>query len=841
MVITEKESQLKFERQLESEERTLVFESETKGKQTKVRYWSDFTLEITGKLARGFLRLPRFIQEFIDLSAKRTIIPQALVQTMTNKQKPCQVVIAQHLVNGKILGYKLFDQLPPGERITTKHNTGKEVSVVLFCEEHHFRDSFFAVKDFVTKGFPFSFLKELFDNHTQRNYFNETEKISLIQKIVKILSTEKKPIYSLFNDQIKIYDDEVLAVELITDSNKKQITIPSIIDALILGNAKRITFLRSNHITSSTIQRNGYHVGISTFLKGDRIQILWSNEIVKTSNFITLCKLMEKEKMGDYRIFYALAHLQHRYDFTTIFSVFSVKLKKKEGLPLLKEHAQTSKHHDKKLEHKLESLFTKPLDNVFITFKEALLSDIPRQNQKIVDWFLVPNSPSELAIAVELRTLKSHSYRTRILQRTIDEYAKLSSSLLSVGYWVVVVNWLVTDRWLYYARNRGIILLGSNDITKMTCISDFLLRVKEVHTLFSTFSVFQKQQEEKATALLNKWLEQQFIPCKDIPQYAFYLQLQIQFVKNLLTFYQVMDNVDVNNRYHDHHPILIDNPQSLMKLHEDLSTDSSRIIIEEELDSCKKTLKKLTLQSQEQNIITEKAVVRRRETKDVSLLRLLAEDLSNLLSMRQHWGLLQPLGVRLYHNSENQGHFFAEYIYRLLIAEGLVVIRHVILKDSYLHPEIDFVVFNPSYPLAFLQKFLLSCTDKSSIDYKALKVHLNIKYLELDHLTSITETMGFLFVLVNDENESVARQFKREITRVTLQDNKVKIIIINEKQLKDFQIKISNKMYCHREVSFESIYIVKTFFSSFALYIYRKITIELKIRERRIPQIFSLP
>ena len=829
MIADERSVSLEIIDKMDNKTRKIIFETKTKN--IRMRYWSDYTIELKGTIKRdGLIHPPKSIQEFISFTDKQAQIIPALLK-LDNEKKLVSLKISKHFVKGSVVGYNIRNLFSNETKILTSKNHGKKVHIFLLCKKQQCTTFYTTMIDFSENDLPFAYLQELIDNSYLRNLFSETEKIDLIKLTIKVLTTRKLPIYNIDYDQITIYDDDVIVADFIVEPHTTTICIPQFLATLLFKEGERVIFLRDNYLATSSICRTDYSVQIFSHLKGRHIRILWGSGLQRTAHFNRFCQLMKQEQKGDYRLLYALANLHHREDFPEILSTFSSFFLNKQKFPLLQEHAITSYHYDLELEKMLQAIFARDIRDEVFVFKEALLSDTLRTTQKIVDWYLVPKNSTHQPIFIELKTIKNHHYRTRKLQRAIDEYDQLRRALPEAGIPVIVFNWTITKRWRYYALSRGVVLLGTSDIIKMHSLTNFFSRIQQVLNLFTDYDAFLIQQQACATSLVKNWLAIGQIPFQDIPKYSFYLQLQIQIVKNLLTYYQVMNDADATNRYHDHQPILITNPQALQRLHQDIIYGKLEIILMEELHHCKLRLHKLPEQSFHQPLFISNKIIRRRETFNLTLLSQLEKDLKILLAMRPYWGALQLLGVRLYHQGNNQGSFFATKIYEFFQQRGFPLARHAILKDSYLHREIDLVVFNPSQHDTYFQKILISCTDKSTIQANAIQAHLRYKLRELCHLTDSLHCPGALFVLVNDQNYSSAMQIQKTFSTQHDQAKQITMIVIKREDLES-PMKLTELIKCHREVSFESIYIVKRFLGGFVIYVYRKITVKVKIERR---------
>jgi len=201
-----------------------------------------------------------------------------------------------------------------------------------------------------------------------------------------------------------------------------------------------------------------------------------------------------------------------------------------------------------------------------------------------------------------------------------------------------------------------------------------------------------------------------------------------------------------------------------------------------------------------------------------------------LYSHRKYWASLEPLRVKLYSHSKNKGQLFEQLVYQILRANGHKVIRNVVVRIGPIPQEIDLISFYFDTLEGFTTQFLISCTDKSTIKTESLKTNILLKFYLLDQLVKYHQPdyLGLLFVYVPEVQAEFMDQLVDEFQEIV--SEKIDIIFIG-KTTSTLRSVISDK--CRREVSFESIYILKRFFGGFILYVYRKITIKIDITEMK--------
>ncbi|TET27947.1 MAG: hypothetical protein E3J70_10770 [Candidatus Heimdallarchaeota archaeon] len=808
---------------------SLIYDYGSK-KNTRVYFWSDNSITIKAIVKNGFIRLPKNLANFAEIA---TDVPFDALLKINDAIQKIELIVRERRVKGKLFAFLIREF---GKKtILTKKNHGTEIQLIISTNVFKFTNLLKTIEQFVQDGGHSKSLYKFLEEPIIANKFTREEKINWIKLKNRIQNKRPKADIEikLATEQILLFEDDDIAAQFIVAKNSEIIALPLFLDQLLVHTNSKICYIRDDVLSSSLVRETEYNKSFSSSIHGESIVILCGGGTTKTKLYTTLLSFNKKYDISDGRFYLGLVSLAARKDFTLILDLIESLIKRNRVLPIIREQVMTTAHIDRTFEQRVHSLFSDlPLAKIFV-FKEALLLSKTGDYQKIVDWFLVFGEENNQSFTIELKTLSNFDHKTKKLKQTIAEYSYLLEKIPEARTPVIIINWNINKRWRDYASQFGLIILDNTDIMNLETFRDFQKQL-EIYVQQYLISPEKKKQyyNKQSTKLIKKTLQLGVMSRSAIRRYSSYLGLTIKIVKNLLTFYQIMDDVDVNNRYHDHRPILIDNPENLLQLHERLLTEGTAVVIEEELAHCTKRLAKVRANPQLANSSTSK-ISRRRETYEISKLQELNQHLSCLLTLQEHWSKLQPLGVKLYFQSSNDGQPFEELVYDSLKKEGYQVIRNVSLRIGRVSQEIDLLAFSFGLEGELAHRCIISCTDKSSISFVNLKKNIELKYYKLHSLVKVfaSDYTGILFVLVRDLHLPNIQELLQELQR--LATSRVEIIVIGKKQI------ISGKpssIKCHREVSFESIYIERRLFGWFILYIYRKITIKterVEIKKRR--------
>ncbi len=793
---------------------------------TKITFYGDDSIEITGTICKYGIYLPKTFSKFVNISLMKNAQAEVNVET---ELFSVLIIIKEKRANNQLKNYMLREKNI--KTILRVENVGKTATINIPLISSYTTKLYKSIKRFVQQGFDYNYLKGIIESNIS-SQFSMNQLISIIKNYSQILSDSKTPITTIsFNDDcLSFYEDNFLAVELVVPENKKQITLPKILSELLLTKkSTQVLIARDFNLQFVTMRKEEYSVVCNSKIKGKFMQIFWFSDLEKPPLYDKLITIMKTDTNLDSRFYYQFINLQNYENFSKLSHKLIALYNQGFILPLIQINAQKSFHKDAVCENHLNSIIknSSSKDGI-IYFREAKLVNKTASSSKIVDWFILfcPNNEIK-RITIELRTLENFKYTTRKLQQAITEYSQLRKAIPEIDLSVIIVNWPLTTKWLKYAYNFGVILLDINELFKLTNLADFIAKVETSEKQMQMKFIQKITQQTEAIEFVQKWLTIGQIPYRDISHYASLTGFQIQHIKNLLTYFQVMANVDVNNRYHNHLPVIIDNPTGLLQVHNHLKNKNTAIIIEEELSYCQKRIKKIVDSPQKLN--NNSAVTRRRETYDLSLLKALESDLALLLNMHPFWDELQPIGVRLYHGLRDEGTLFLNFLYDYFSGLGLQVVRYVNLLICNRSREIDLLAFVPSKTNNEFAPLLVSATNKSSINSKGLLTHLNCKFLEIADIVHYCGVEGLLAILLKDITEEIITK----LTRLVESSNAKISILLIENSIVMKKVMISTTKYkCHREVSFESIYIVEQFFGDFILYSYRKIMLKIIWREK---------
>jgi Holliday junction resolvase len=812
--------------------KTLVYQLGLRSR-TQVFFWSDGSITIEGRCKKNAFRIPRKIKSFVSFQLHKPIL--ALL-SIDNQTIAIEISIKERRVKGKLLAY-LIREVEKKE-FFIKENKGKEIRLFITAEHFQHTELFETIQNFVHEGGDCTSIQKLLEESLISNKLSPKEKINWLKNYQYYLTRELSPEVSISfaDEKIKLFNDPIVAAQ-IEISGKKTVYFSYFIDELLLQNDSHLYYLRDNTLFTNSVIQGEYGKSLTTSFTAPLIILFWGEAVQKTKSFFQIMQLKKEHNITDPRVYFGLNVINNRNDAISLYELIENLASNHQILPLIREHVMTSTHADEKFEHLVQSLLSECtlLPNYFL-FEEGLLASKDGAYQKIVDFFLITNIETPQWYSIELKTLENFHYKTLKLKRTIAEYSYLHDHIPEAGIPVIIVNWSVSRRWRDYASNFGQLLLDVNDINQMENLSDFVQTLQNYTARF-LFPKIPRQQlyYQRATKLVNDWLETRRIPWDEIGSYSNYMGFTIDSIKQLLTKYQVMSNIDVVNRYHDHKPVIVDNPQALKELHTQLLQEGTALVLKEELDYCRQQIKKVKANPQIDEQYTSRSVTRRRQTHDLPKLQALEQNLVLLLSMQPYWGLLEPLVVRLYHHSENEGREFEEAISKILQSIGYQVIRHTALRIGRRNQEVDLIayLFQPSNQL--LHRCIISCTDKSSINSQSLRKFVQIKYQVLATVIKALDYTydGILFVLVSQSHSSIINDLSDFFE--THSHSSIRVIFIYADEI-EHKTAILEKY--NREVSFESIYILKRKESVLIIKIairIRKMRL-IRKRKKRFPQ-----
>ncbi len=818
--------------------RYLVYKFGLKGS-TDVLFWSDGTVTLTGIVKEGFIAVSWRVSQFIELKIDSPL--EAIINAGQDSIH-CNLIIRKRTVNGKPVSYLIYEIAD--KNILKKSNKGKKVSIEFLTEYFPFTPLLQTISGYTNKGGnPESLRLFLEEPHIAKKTSTKT-KIAFISKLILHLTKNPVPkieIPLLSGETLTLFDDPVIAVQFTTNATSTSITLPKALDYFLTEKDPFIFWLRNDVLIVSKIYFQDYGKSITVSSHGKVITLLWGGGLVKPKCHSKLIDIIENHPEAERNHYLGLLQLSHRPDYHLLQETFYSFIEGNLYLPIMKENAQTSKHADELFAQKVQDILIKsPQTNSFL-FEEAKLNSFTTNFHKIVDWFLVLTNPILKCYTFELRTLTNFDHKTKKLKQTIAEYAYLHEQIPEAGQPVIIVNWIITEQWRYYAGLFGIVLLDKQNIETINSFQDFLNRLLcyQNRYLYKHKSL-KIANIQNASQLISKALAQRFISREMIQQYSKYLEITIDSFKSLLTFFPVMNTAEAINRYHDKKSIIIDNLEQLLQLHHQLISGRTDVIVEEELVFCQKRLAKSSA-NPDLALHSHSVINRRRWTYNIPQLQFLADNLSLLYSFRTHWSPLEPLRINLYTDTKNDGRYFEELVYRLLQANGYQTIRNVVVRIGPVSQEIDLVSFNLDASNRVQQRILISCTDKSTIQKSALKGNIKLKFYSLLQIVKyhLYAYQGLLFVYVPNTLDDYLDELIEDFQELVSED--IDIIFVGKEE---FTLRSVSSSNCHREVSFESIYIVGRFFNSFTLYVYRKITIRLEIiekkkrREKRLIRVF---
>lgn len=802
---------------------------------TEIFFWSDRTITINAIIKQGFVSVSWRVNQFIELKADS---PLEAIISIGQERVQCNLIIRKRVVNLKLVSYFIYEMAE--EKFLKKQNKGKDISIEFLAEDFAITPLLRAISRYAKKGGNPETLRIFLEEPLIAKKTSTKTKIDYINRLILLLNKYPDPKIDIplpSGESLTLFEDSIIAVQITVNESATVISLPRALDPLLTKETPYIFSLRSGVLHVSKIYFNDYGKTISVISPGKVISLLWGGCLVKPEFYSKLISSLENNPEANSKLYLGLLQLSHRPDYIMLQDTFFSFIEKKSFLPIMHEYAQTSKHIDEQFAQEVQDILTCSSEPTSFLFEEALLHSFTSSFHKIVDWFLVLTDQDFRCFTFEIKTLKNFDHKTKKLKQVIAEYAYLHRQIPEAGLPIIVINWETTDDWRYYAGLFGLVLLDKQDIEAVNSFPDFLNRILQYkNTYLHTHKHLKTTNLHQASQIITQALEKGFINCEMIQKYSNYVEITIDSFKNLLTFFQVMNDAKAINRYHDNKSVLVDNPARLLQLHHRLLYGGTDILIEEEFAFCQKRLAK-SLDNPELALRLESTVTRRRWTYDVQKLQALAEDLSVLYSNRTYWASLEPLRVQLYSHSINEGQSFEQLIYQFLQANGHQVIRNVVVRIGPMSQEIDLVSYYMNKLDGIVNRFLISCTDKSTIRTENLKTNIMLKFYLLDKVVKYhhSDYLGLLFVYVPEVQDEFIDKLVDEFQEIV--SEKIDIIFVG-KTTTTLRSVSSGK--CHREVSFESIYIVRRFFGSFVIYVYRRITFRYltidnkKRREKRL-------
>ncbi len=330
--------------------------------------------------------------------------------------------------------------------------------------------------------------------------------------------------------------------------------------------------------------------------------------------------------------------------------------------------------------------------------------------------------------------------------------------------------------------------------------------------------------------IVDQWIASGIIKKCELDSYVFQTAIQTQHLLNLLSYLAITVNNPSSELYRKKY-ITLSTPAKLSLLHSSLQ-QSTILILQEELSHCTARLKQLTQLSgfpsnDSQKHSHSKVCDRRRDTTNITYLQRIKHELQKLISCEPYWrDHFRPVCIKMLFDDNNLGYEFEEFVAQYFSQNNYVTIQHASVMVGNYPREIDLLAFGQKADLS-VERMVISCSDNSHYESKfsyAKKTILS-RLNEVEQFKRICSfTKCYLFVRVaNKVQQQVVEEWTKESEEVTV------VIVIKDEIVNSEEI----LKKCHREVSFESIYIVRLFFGGFILYVYRKVSIKIETIEKK--------
>ncbi|MCF2142087.1 MAG: hypothetical protein K9W42_00105 [Candidatus Heimdallarchaeota archaeon] len=784
------------------ENRVIIYELGLKST-TKVRFWSDGTMTIEGQIQQGFVRVPKTITDFIALEVNKLLPGMVLSDKQTTA---IEIVFKERRIKGILRAYQIREGKT--KKILMKKNKGKKIHLFLTANLFRATELLESIQVFVEDGGKYSSIQKFLEEPAISQQLSFQEKIAWIKKYHSYLTRKPAPAVTITfgKEQIKLFNDPIVAAQIKT-SQSKGVSLPFFITQILLQTNSHVVYLRSNTLFMNILLQGKYGKKLSTAFTDTTITLFWGYAVQKTDLFQKIIQLKTKYQIIDPRLYLSISAFSNRNDKPQLLQLVEDLASQQQIIPLIQYQKQTSAHIDSEFEQKIKSLlFESYNSSEYFLFEEALLASKDGTWKKVVDFFLLCRTNFYPRFTFELRTLDNFKYKTRKLKQAIAEYSYLRERVPEAGIPVILINWVATQCWRDYASSFGLLILDAKDITQLNNLSDLIKLLNDYSTSFLYSKVPRRWgYREEASQLVERWLEEGKIPWEDIGLYSRYLGFTIGAIKHLLTQNEVMNGVDIVNRYHNHKPVVIDNPQALRDLHKRLLQEGNVAILKEELFNCRKQIAKIIANPKIADNY-RRSINRRRETFDLAKLLALEQDLTLILSLQQYWGPLDPRVIRLYYDSKSDGRAFEKAIYSMFQRRGYQTIRHLTIKVGQRDQEIDLVAFLINTSGQLVHRCIISCTDKSTINSKALKAVVKMKYQLLANvLKALKYTFeGLLFVQLSKVHSAIIEELKEFYKKHA--KGQIKVVFVFKEEVEQ---KTASFETLDREVSFESIYIVR--------------------------------
>jgi len=681
----------------------------------------------------------------------------------------------------------------------------------------------------------------------QSKYLTLQTKVEFIRRFYQFLKNKSsiKPLITIPSTKdddysIEFYDYPWLSFAFsVSESKSRYVSIPKIMNEFLSEKNLYQAIIRDEQLGIVKIRRNKKQMAFNAPTKiatGNKIYLLTSHSTnTLFQNFVQFI-----QQGGDYRTF--LAFISYRKilendknlrenNSNIISQIFSDIFNSKTIIPFRECYAKSNPHANQAIHYLLQQLFNSvqkqnTSEEAFFFFPEALIINHSGSSQKTVDWLLIHYRRDSFirTHAIELKSSNSNE-QTRFLQSAIAEYAVLQSKFPSLHSCFIIVSWLLNkDKWDSYAQKFLIKLLDLSDIYRA-------ITKQQVNSLFPLEDACILPQTALTPAeIINQWLASGVIKKCELDSYVFQTAIQTQHLLNLLDYLAITAN-DASSELYRKKYLTLSSPTKLSLLHSSLQ-QSTKLILQEELAHCTTRLKQLNqlpsvLYNDPEKHSHSKVCDRRRDTTNITSLLRIKYDLQKLISCELYWrDHFRPVCIKMLFDENNQGFEFEEFVAQYFSRNNYVTIQHVSVMIGNYPREIDLIAFGQNADLT-IERLIVSCSDNSQYEsqFGYAKDTILFRLHEVEQLKRICSfTKGYLFVRVATKAQQLVvedwTKESEEITVVTV----IKDEIVNSEEI--FR-------ECHREVSFESIYIVKRFFGAFVLIIYRKITIRIEKTEKK--------
>ncbi len=681
----------------------------------------------------------------------------------------------------------------------------------------------------------------------QNKYLTLQTKVDFIQKFYLFLKNKSSikpliivPSVKKENYSIEFYDCPWLSFAFsVGESISRYISIPKLVSEFLPEKNLYQAIIRDEKLGIVKIRRNKKQMVFNAPTKiatGNKIYLLTTH----STNTLYQHFVQFIQQGGDYRTF--LAYISYRNimendkdlleNHSNIISqVFTDIFNSKTIIPFRECFAKSNPHANQSFHYFLQRLFhsvqkRNTSEEAFFFFPEALIINHSGSSQKVVDWLMI-HYKRHFFIRTHVIELKSSNSneQTRFLQSAIAEYAVLQSKFPSLHSGFIIVSWLLDkDKWDLYAQKFSIKLLDSADIYQA-------IINQQINSFFPLEDTGILPQSTLTPAeIVDQWIASGIIKKCELDSYVFQTAIQTQHLLNLLSYLAITVNNPSSELYRKKY-ITLSTPAKLSLLHSSLQ-QSTILILQEELSHCTARLKQLTQLSgfpsnDSQKHSHSKVCDRRRDTTNITYLQRIKHELQKLISCEPYWrDHFRPVCIKMLFDDNNLGYEFEEFVAQYFSQNNYVTIQHASVMVGNYPREIDLLAFGQKADLS-VERMVISCSDNSHYESKfsyAKKTILS-RLNEVEQFKRICSfTKCYLFVRVaNKVQQQVVEEWTKESEEVTV------VIVIKDEIVNSEEI----LKKCHREVSFESIYIVRLFFGGFILYVYRKVSIKIETIEKK--------